>query len=1174
MIKLRKGNDMNKYYLHIITILGFLLSLHVFTSCTDEIDAPGYVKEGENAKVSLKIDLDEISIKSRADLSDDLKNRVESLWVGIYNASTGERTFSGFYNPDTDFPEETSKFGDINDIETKSGNSYIVAVANYDNAAAVDLTDKSEKTLYELLEAAGSWDKYRAIAIKQRMYGENVRIEVPAEAIVMQGSYRESGHTGDYTEDESVATVGIQPGSNNLTGKIHLRRIWTQNKFVIKPSDDIISMELIDLKVMNVPTLTWLHGRQQDDNGGTLGYANAGDAYNPTPNLEHEKYLNSVTYTPASMKVTLDDQNRPNYAFDYWQYENKRTGSDSATDYAKREEEKKNSDGSNTGIYTSLCDKDGNLSLDNNATYIRFTAKITYIADPIPTPDDIVGEFAGETVKYRTALATYVVHLGYIGDDPKDFNCYRNSQYTYNITVKSVNQILLEAFKKGENQPGAEGAVTDVTDQFFELDAHFNVFNIYFTKTELANFTFLMTSYEDNVAHSITNIDDPDNGLIENVPTKGDENWKYYSWVQLIKNGNTNEKTKIAKFPKLKDNGTPENPDDVILYLNDIRSLAADLKDDEGLCFTVYVKEYTYEADFGETDYGLENRDEAANRDVKWTHYVNQPSRSANFNVAYKVSSDKESQHFKSKYAFSQRSIQTYYDIAAATSGHGTALGVEHVNEVFGMNIRWTKDAPTGGYSADNGRYNVWIGLGGVNNGTTAGNWDNTNSDPLDLNSLLSVNAITNKDQIAYATHLNTDAATRFVPAMHTITSGLTGTAGLYNGPASNQDPQISATSTTTQYIEAIYSCMNRNKDENGDGIIQAEELKWYVPAAGKYLRVILGRNNLVTPLMNYEQQSLPQGSGSDFNTLYHFISSDRKIVWAEEGMSSSMFDQTGSSWSHAPWQVRCIRNLGTNLKTVSEGEKVTPAYDDTHVDKTGTRGGVIKPTRYFGGALRNPTTDPIPPHKTSEPYNRLATYGFEIAPAGNGNTEVYDREAGLQVVSYNDNGTVITEVTNISRTYDGIKTAILTASPCEKLNKTTGRKGWRIPNQKEIVIMMRAGVIHTGATNGYYDYSLNNGTLTRTAHTWGNNTNGGMMSCTQEHWPGIDENENILQPTGGVNGSDALSFKNRWTTIEPWKSLASAKRHSQIRAVRCVRDLTAEEADMTYDQIKAHKTN
>ena len=94
----------------------------------------------------------------------------------------------------------------------------------------------------------------------------------------------------------------------------------------------------------------------------------------------------------------------------------------------------------------------------------------------------------------RTAEVTYIVHLGYIGNDPTDFNCYRNSKYTYNITAESVNKILVEAFNGDEKQPGAEGTVTDVTDKIENLDAHTGVFNI-FPYHRAGKFVYILYAY-------------------------------------------------------------------------------------------------------------------------------------------------------------------------------------------------------------------------------------------------------------------------------------------------------------------------------------------------------------------------------------------------------------------------------------------------------------------------------------------------------------------------------------------------------------------------------------------------------------------------------------------------------------------------------------------------------
>lgn len=1108
-----------------------LLLLSCLFGCNDDFGTDA-VPEGEQATISLQVDLSGMERLTRSDISSDLENRVNDLWIGVYNVNSGKRTGYTFITNDKtfDYPEPTT--GSVK-LDTQSGESYIVAVANCQNNMAIKIkgaNSREEVNIKEHLEQADTWDKFRSLAVKQNFHDYAV-VDAPtaglSQGLVMHGSYRASGHSGT-PNDDNPETVIIQPGNQTLSGRIHLRRLWTQNTINIQPDGNDIALELLDMELVNIPEYTWIQGREQGADASVnrvLEYANAGDAVSPelpsSPAERHPTYWTSLTITPASMDVTTTKETvdgkeitKTLYSYSFWQYENKRTGhiADATGDkaYAKRELEKKDDSNLDTGIYTALC-PDGRLTLNNYATYLRFRANITYRNNPGDKIDGVDGDFSDVT--NRTALVTYVVHLGYIGKDANDFNCYRNARYTYNIKVKSVNNVIVEAFRNGENQPGAEGEVNDVTETFFNLDCHFNVFNIYFTKEQLDKFNFLIRTYENNVPYEIkyfgkgnpNNINEPH----DTDDRHTDPNWKYYGWVQFVRNDNITATSDLstaalAAFPK------PADYNGRLYYLKDLADQKSTLTNGKsGQGFTVYVKEYTYEAEYGETGYG----NEEGNR---WIGYVNQPNRIAQFNVDLQESSDKGCIYYKSKYALSQESIQTYYNLSGIGSDEKvTALGIEHDNEVFGMNLRWPSEVT--GLDSDNGRYNVYLGYGG---GKSEVEWKTV----VDLTSLQKINAINNTKQTALAYHIPTAARTTSVPKTVQIASGsLTGSSGKYNGPGDKDfDPQ---NGSNAQYIHALSACMNRNKDENGNGIIDNEELKWYVPAAGKYLRVIIGRNSLRTPLMNYDQLSLPAGCSSDANTLYHFASSDNKIIWVDEGASSSTF-YGGGDWSHAPWQVRCIRNLGTNLTTVTKGEKVTPAYLTEH-DPT-TYGGVVKVHRYYGASLREPQTAPLPMHKSSDAYNRMARYGFEIAPRGNN----FSDNSAEEVPKLNQN---TVKPSNSGTSYASYSNAIINNTFCQKLVTETGRTGWRVPNQKEIIIIMRMGLL--------------SGSL--------------YATCTQEHWANF-----------GTPGSSSLplSWNYRMVTVNASDKIATAPVNT-LNGLRCVRDLTEGEANKSYSAIVSQKT-
>lgn len=78
------------------------------------------------------------------------------------------------------------------------------------------------------------------------------------------------------------------------------------------------------------------------------------------------------------------------------------------------------------------------------------------------------------------------------------------------------------------------------------------------------------------------------------------------------------------------------------------------------------------------------------------------------------------------------------------------------------------------------------------------------------------------------------------------------------NGYANIPDRFIDGSSSWNSYISngfyqsvvlsnnyAVYQCLSRNRDEDGDGIIDGEELKWYLPAVNQCTYYWLGMNSL-----------------------------------------------------------------------------------------------------------------------------------------------------------------------------------------------------------------------------------------------------------------------------------------------------------------------------------------
>ena len=119
-------------------------------------------------------------------------------------------------------------------------------------------------------------------------------------------------------------------------------------------------------------------------------------------------------------------------------------------------------------------------------------------------------------------------------------------------------------------------------------------------------------------------------------------------------------------------------------------------------------------------------------------------------------------------------------------------------------------------------------------------------------------------------------------------------------------------------YKNAYYACLQRNRDENGDGVIDSKEKKWYLASSGQYISLWLGRSSLSaeSSLFNIDDW-VKEGFAKNIPAKYHYIPSnnDGKVVfWAEEGIT------IGNDDSHTTGKIRnyrCIRDL--NMKGMDE---------------------------------------------------------------------------------------------------------------------------------------------------------------------------------------------------------------------------------------------------------------
>lgn len=1006
--------------------------------CTDEIEYPDDEGAGRPVTLSVNVRLPEMTPISRSDMAAGLDGRVESLWIGVYSASSQQRT--GVYSetglnasPTHDYPESVK-------INAETGRSYIVAVANFEGRSAHNGTEVV--SLEQALSDADTWEKFNNLSTMFDTDGD-INADVPLNVLLMSGHYIDGTHAnGDHTQIEAVTI----PATGTLPGAIHLRRTISQVRFnVTYNADNIEDFEIVGWTVHNVPNQSWVY----EHTGGTM---NAGD-------LRTVGTKGSYQHTPTTNVVT---HNGNTYSFDWWQVENKRTGLEPPEShnkkgdyYSYREEEFKTDAGLNTGKYKSLVGSADAADANNNATFVELRVRMTLKVDE--KGDKINGA--------RVVDGVYTVHLGYCEGSGKskaqDFNCRRNSKYTYTVTINNVNDILVEARKEGEPTPGGEGMVSDVTEKYVELDAHYGVYNIQLTQSDLypkevnpesdRSFDYMIRCYDEN--NQPVDID----SRVPSSVTAADS--KYINWVEIRR---TTDAYTLAPYkPRTGANADSDNPTMTIQEFWEKVSAGNENKEartiDAGY-YTVFFNEYAYET--------ATDGDESGS--AAWHDYVNKHNRTVWIRVLVDQSTDGESCYYNSKYAFSQRSIQTYYNTNAETEN---ALGVEHVNESYGLNLRnsFYNSIDSRFFlpvlddlDKNNGRFNVAMYLVGrqSRNFTSGFSWNNDLlwSDVVNSNKSQLINAIqniqgVNKDEVTQDNPHSVPAVVEINKDAAIYNPTIAGVSNRYKADESF-DPDQSA---NARYIEAVTACMNRNRDLDGDGRIDADELRWYVPTANQYIRVILGRRSLNTPLMDYDANpklQSPTGSytKNDFVTSLMLYGSDGRDVWAMEGISISSWHEYHDG---AAWNVRCVRNLGSNLNTMDDTEKVKPAYR-----RRTASSDIIEMIYYDAKSVRQEKLTQMLPHDiANQDYNRVYKafqYSAEFA---------YYFMNGIW--DYGDNWA----------------TWLRTVNPCENVRDWSGNSlsgsGWRIPNQKEISIMNTLDIrssngIIPSATFSHYNRSGN----------------------------------------------------------------------------------------------------
>ena len=230
-------------------------------------------------------------------------------------------------------------------------------------------------------------------------------------------------------------------------------------------------------------------------------------------------------------------------------------------------------------------------------------------------------------------------------------------------------------------------------------------------------------------------------------------------------------------------------------------------------------------------------------------------------------------------------------------------------------------------------------------------------------------------------------------------------------------------------YNNAAFACMLRNRDLNGDNIIDDREVRWYLASIDQLTDIFLGEYALD------EQSRLYPSNAADRNGMvrWHYVSSSYNsnegkpwVLWAEEGASKGSYSDSNSAMGRL-YNYRCVRNLGISLDKPDENPTDLVQVKDEN------DGFCLIDMSYMNEkARRNSYVTVLPLHNERSDVNRPYTK-FRVHKncyGGDGKTPHLDNMSSNE---WND------WPWNHYQTFSGY--------PDEA-------KGYRVPNQRELLIM------------------------------------------------------------------------------------------------------------------------
>lgn len=624
----------------------------LLSSCSEDI-FPGGSESNEDVTISLAysdVSPRDIVVNSRATEAEE--RHLNNLYIYIFDGNGNLKGYKGIEG-ETNLNQYTNNAtkAEISGIKTRSGESYIYAVANISSTGLYPIetsngtvaANKLPINLNEETARAGGYDftleQLKALTFKRN----NTTIDITS-AFLMSGAVQDGNLV-------NITTAGTIASGDNA---IRLSRIVSKVKFTIKAAKTTgvtRSFKLETYDIMNIAV-----------DGSLVGTID-GNSRNKTTNVNKN----------IGNPVRPNDVENDAQFFEVYLPENLQDAVRNVTTQAEREDDSQ----SIPKVFTNA---------PAYGTYVVLKGKYEETK-------------SGTT---RSADVTYYVHLGDCTADVNNYDVERNCKYTYNITVAGVDKIIVEAQKvpgADKPQPGAEGVVLEygAKGKNMTLDSHYEYMVMRFYQNDIIGLKKAGKGYY----YQVYALGDHTDVINVGATTTGSKNNVDTSWIQFaIKcsrdgSSSTYSPDKTSRGTACSYPGTTYKTD---LYTVD-KFLKYLYDNASNNIWSGYDRTKGYYVDA--TCFISENY----YKDRTWNEYVNDVDKRA-FYVANEVetSNDGRSVYAITQYGLTQYNIQTFYDRSKA--GSITAYGCETINDEEGKDFSVKGE---GSQTASNGT-DTWNG--------------------------------------------------------------------------------------------------------------------------------------------------------------------------------------------------------------------------------------------------------------------------------------------------------------------------------------------------------------------------------------------------------------------------------------------------------------------------------